>query len=234
MIKTTPTRKQKTKREVKHAKNGRDIHNHGLVPVFEKWQRDAGQFDDGKEVERGTDPLNEADDTKDLIKTEVGVPVVLDGILFASGKANISPQSYSILEKAYQTLIAYPEMEVEIQGHTDNTGSLSLNMRLSQERAESVRAYLTSKGIEGFRITAKGGMFGSHTPSNRSTNTLKTKRSEHDDRKNIDRFKRCAICSRHPVKLSGREGYDFLQFFHGKLPLTLYRGPIHRRTQWRL
>ncbi len=55
-----------------------------------------------------------------------------------------------------------PRSDLEVQGHTDSVGGDSYNMRLSQERAEAVRAYLLAKGIAGRRLLAKG--YGLHQP----------------------------------------------------------------------
>jgi OOP family OmpA-OmpF porin len=55
-----------------------------------------------------------------------------------------------------QALKAQPELNVEIQGHTDNTGAHSYNVDLSQRRAQSVKAYMVSSGIDGARMTTKG------------------------------------------------------------------------------
>ena len=55
-----------------------------------------------------------------------------------------------------------PNLKIEISGHTDNTGSASLNDKLSQERAEAVVNYLKSKGVAANRMTAKG--YGSSKP----------------------------------------------------------------------
>ena len=55
-----------------------------------------------------------------------------------------------------------PSLKIEISGHTDNTGSASLNASLSQDRAEAVVKYLTTKGIAGSRMTAMG--YGSSRP----------------------------------------------------------------------
>ena len=87
---------------------------------------------------------------------EVGAKIVLDGITFATGKTDITPNSEFILEKALNTLVAYPDMEVEIQGYTDNVGSRSGNLRLSQRRADAVRTWLVQRGINPGRIIAKG------------------------------------------------------------------------------
>jgi OOP family OmpA-OmpF porin len=57
---------------------------------------------------------------------------------------------------------ANPDVKVEIQGHTDSRGSLALNERLSQQRAEAVRDYLIGQGIAAERLTARG--YGPHNP----------------------------------------------------------------------
>lgn len=116
---------------------------------------DGGSVNDAIEVDRGTDPNNAEDDVI-LEVAEVGAKVVLDGIVFESGKADISEVSKEILQQAYQTLIAYPEMAVEIHGYTDSSGSRSGNIGLSQRRADSVRAYLIRRGIAADRLSARG------------------------------------------------------------------------------
>jgi outer membrane protein OmpA-like peptidoglycan-associated protein len=131
-----------------------------------KADTDGGSVNDGTEVARGSDPLNPADDVppkKEELKVEVGKAIVLEGIVFATGKADITPETETNLEKAYNTLAQNPEIVVEIQGHTDNTGKKATNMKLSQARAESVKAWLVKKGIAAERITAKG--FGPDKPA---------------------------------------------------------------------
>jgi outer membrane protein OmpA-like peptidoglycan-associated protein len=116
-----------------------------------KTDTDSGSVDDFTEIRRGTDPLDPEDD---IIQT--GVPIVLEGITFETGKADITPESESILQSALETMKTYPDMVVEISGHTDNTGDAQLNKTLSQKRADSVRNYLINKGIEPDRIIAIG------------------------------------------------------------------------------
>jgi outer membrane protein OmpA-like peptidoglycan-associated protein len=131
-----------------------------------KADTDGGTVNDGTEVARGTDPLNPADDVpqkKEELKVEVGKAIVLEGIIFATGKSEITPESEANLEKAYNTLAQNPEIVVEIQGHTDNVGKKAANVKLSQARAEAVKAWLVKKGIAADRVTAKG--FGPDKPA---------------------------------------------------------------------
>ncbi len=118
---------------------------------------DGGTIGDGVEVKRGTDPLDPNDD---IVK--IGVPIVLEGITFATNKSDITPESEVVLAKALKTLQTYPEIFVEISGHTDNVGSNSSNQKLSQRRADSVRGWLLSKGILADRVTAVG--YGEESP----------------------------------------------------------------------
>ena len=112
---------------------------------------DGGSVDDFTEVKRGTDPLNAEDD---VIK--IGVPIVLEGIMFDVNKATIRPESEDKLMKALKTLTTYPDILVEIGGHTDSDGSAKSNEKLSLARAESVKAWLVAKGVDPSRISTKG------------------------------------------------------------------------------
>jgi len=80
----------------------------------------------------------------------------LKGVTFETGKTTILPSSTKILEATVKGLQKYDSVKVEISGHTDNVGGEEFNMKLSQERAESVRSYLIKKGIAEDRITAVG------------------------------------------------------------------------------
>jgi outer membrane protein OmpA-like peptidoglycan-associated protein len=61
--------------------------------------------------------------------------------------------------KAYNTLDQNPDIEVEIQGHTDNVGKHDYNITLSQSRADAVKKWLVNAGISSSRITTKGFAF---------------------------------------------------------------------------
>lgn len=111
---------------------------------------------DQAETVNGYEDNDGCPDKKPEIAVEKGKAIVLEGINFASGSAKLTANSKTILDKVVRTLRENPEIEVEIRGYTDNTGSYEGNVRLSQKRAEAVRDYLIANGIEASRIVAKG------------------------------------------------------------------------------
>jgi outer membrane protein OmpA-like peptidoglycan-associated protein len=111
---------------------------------------------DTKETYNGYEDKDGCPDVKPEIAVEKGESIVLEGVYFATGSANLTPNSKSILDKVVRTLQNNPKIEVEIRGHTDITGSYQTNMRLSQERADAVKIYLMNNGIDAMRIRTKG------------------------------------------------------------------------------
>src|SRR6267143_1351200 len=91
-----------------------------------------------------------------ILFNEAKTPVVLRGVTFETGRSALKPDSYTILDIVAASLIANPDIKIEISGHTDNTGSAATNTRLSQARADAVRTYLASKGVSPDRMVAKG------------------------------------------------------------------------------
>jgi OOP family OmpA-OmpF porin len=81
---------------------------------------------------------------------------VVPGIAFDTGKATIKPSSFPTLDAAAKVLSDYPDLRVEISGHTDSTGTLERNLQLSGERAAAVKGYLIGKGIASDRIETRG------------------------------------------------------------------------------
>jgi len=94
-----------------------------------------------------------------LEKVEVGATVVLENIFFETNKATLKPESYTQLEQVLKFLNSNPSVRMEISGHTDNTGTLKYNTKLSQSRAEAVVRYLVERGIDASRFDAKGYAF---------------------------------------------------------------------------
>lgn len=86
-----------------------------------------------------------------------------DKIMFGFDKSDLNDASKASLNNLVTILNKYPDTDIEIQGHTDNTGSASYNMSLSKRRATSVSNYLYSQGIASNRTTIKG--YGESAPN---------------------------------------------------------------------
>jgi outer membrane protein OmpA-like peptidoglycan-associated protein len=91
-----------------------------------------------------------------LVKVKVGKKVVLNNILFQTGKSILTSSSYTEIDRLLGIMNDNPRMKIEISGHTDNTGSLQLNLKLSEDRAKAVVMYLVQKGIDRIRLEYKG------------------------------------------------------------------------------
>ena len=88
--------------------------------------------------------------------------LVVRAVDFEFNSADLTLPARQTLDEVAASLVKQPELKVEIQGYTDSTGSAEYNLRLSQKRAESVRSYLISKGVNPAGLTAKG--FGKANP----------------------------------------------------------------------
>jgi outer membrane protein OmpA-like peptidoglycan-associated protein len=90
--------------------------------------------------------------------------LVLEGINFAYDSSALTPESFAILDRVAQALLApeWANSRWQIAGHTSGIGTHEYNMRLSQRRAEAVRAYLVSRGVPNGRLTPVG--FGEANP----------------------------------------------------------------------
>ncbi|MFO7570332.1 MAG: OmpA family protein [Smithellaceae bacterium] len=108
------------------------------------------------------------------VKKEAAViPVIIEkgkvtlNVQFDTNKATIKKGFYDDVDELGEVMKQYPDINVEVDGHTDNVGSVALNNRLSQARADAVVKYLVEKhGIEASRLTAKGFGFSQPVASN--------------------------------------------------------------------
>lgn len=91
-----------------------------------------------------------------LKKVEVGIKVVLENIYFETGKAVLRPESNEALDQVFRFIQNNPSIRLEISGHTDNTGSLRINQKLSRDRAAAVVSYLVQRGISQERLESRG------------------------------------------------------------------------------
>lgn len=158
-----------------------------------KKDTDGGGLDDNVEVSRNMNPLMAQDDVprqkeeKKVVTFEIdnGKDVVLEGIVFETGSARVTRESERILDEVVSELRTNTGLTVEVQGHTDNTGSRSTNMKLSQQRADAVKDYLMKKGIAGERLVAKG--YGPDRPITANTSAEERKRNRRIAFSKVDR-----------------------------------------------
>jgi outer membrane protein OmpA-like peptidoglycan-associated protein len=104
---------------------------------------------------------------------------VLDDCNFESGKENLEESAYTVLDELVAYLVRKDDERIEVGGHTDNVGTAASNLLLSQNRANTVRAYLLTKGVDPLRVTAKGyGMSKPVAPNTTAAGKAQNRRTE--------------------------------------------------------
>jgi outer membrane protein OmpA-like peptidoglycan-associated protein len=91
-----------------------------------------------------------------LVPIEIGESVKLNNVFFVQSKAELLHIAYPELDRLAEVLANNPTIEIELSGYTDNIGDPQKNLELSEQRVETVKEYLVSKGINAKRITGKG------------------------------------------------------------------------------
>ena len=152
----------------------------GIVDTKDKCPNDAEDRDGFRDDDGCPDPDNDEDkvlDADDMCPNEPGpadkdpkgcpqkpaLAVVAENeikisqqIHFEYNRAAVRPDSFPVLDAVAEIMKRYPEMNFEIQGHTDNRGGVDYNKRLSDQRAAAVKTYLIEHGIAADRLTSHG------------------------------------------------------------------------------
>ncbi len=107
------------------------------------------------------DNIDQCPDTPRGVQVDaVGCPlkgsITLEGVTFETNSAELTVDSHGALDTIAAGLKKHPRLKVEIQGHTDSTGTPPYNLKLSQRRADAVRSYLVSSGVNPEQLITKG------------------------------------------------------------------------------
>jgi outer membrane protein OmpA-like peptidoglycan-associated protein len=108
---------------------------------------------------RLSEQLNSILQTRDSAR---GLIVSMSDVLFDTGKYSLKPAAREKLARVAGILLAYPGLDIEVGGYTDNVGGDEMNQELSENRANSVRDYLVQEGVTASSVSAKG--FGNTVP----------------------------------------------------------------------
>lgn len=127
-----------------------------LIPVNGTYSLKYKNFTTDVEYTKMTIPADKEATYEVGIKIDPPKDFVLANVYFDTGKSALKPTSFKALNDLVEVLKLKNTMTVEIQGHTDDVGKEEDNFKLSQERADAVKKYLVSKGVEEVRVTAKG------------------------------------------------------------------------------
>lgn len=147
----------------------------GVVDDYDLCPDDAEDFDGFADEDGCPDMDNDADGVPDAQDQCPGTPsglsvgangcpeiaeisgaLILDGVTFRPGSDELMSSSFAALDRVVASLLAYPEVTVEIQGHTDSVGETAYNLNMSRRRADTVRNYLMGRGVAPERLTAVG------------------------------------------------------------------------------
>jgi OOP family OmpA-OmpF porin len=132
----------------------------------------------GLKVDASGCPIEVTEKETELLDTGM---IRLQNVNFDTGKATLLPESYAALDEVGGILMKWPQLSIEIGGHTDSRGSAGKNQVLSEQRAQSVKDYLVDKfpALAGSQLTVKGYGFARPLVKNNSAlNMAKNRRVE--------------------------------------------------------
>jgi outer membrane protein OmpA-like peptidoglycan-associated protein len=112
----------------------------------------------GNKMDKQAREIDNAIPGADVERVGEGIKLTLNenAVRFDTGKSTLTPTAAANLDKLVQVFNDYPDTNIVIYGYTDSTGSLEINQKLSEQRAASVKSYLSSKGISSARFTTTG------------------------------------------------------------------------------
>lgn len=129
--------------------------------VAQQAQQNERQADGEKAAMRAqlSERLNKILATRDSAR---GLIVSMPDVLFGTGAYSLKPGAREKLAKVAGILIAYPELNIQVGGYTDNVGNDEMNQKLSEKRADAVRDFLVEQGVSASSVSARG--FGNTVP----------------------------------------------------------------------
>jgi outer membrane protein OmpA-like peptidoglycan-associated protein len=111
----------------------------------------------GRQMDKQAEEIKENVPDVEVIRVEEGIIVEFsNSVLFGFDKSDLSREARGNLDKMVKVLHNYKDTDIQIQGHTDSSGSEAYNQNLSEERASKVASYLISQGIHKNRLTTIG------------------------------------------------------------------------------
>lgn len=117
----------------------------------------------GRRMDKQAEELQRDMQNAKVERVGEGIKITFDsGILFDTNKSDLRPASMTEIQKMAAILQKYPDTNVIIEGHTDNSGSDAINQPLSERRAQAVANYTTAQGVDATRVETKG--YGSSQP----------------------------------------------------------------------
>lgn len=164
--------------------------SNGGCPAFRSMGPVVTKDADGDGIEDDQDKCPKEPETKNGYHDEDGCPDEIpsaiakfsgsiEGVVFKTGSAELDARSNPVLSKAAEVFKKYPDIRVEISGHTDNVGNADANTQLSQKRAEAVKAWFGKHGLSDSRFDARGyGPQKPIAPNDNETGRAKNRRVE--------------------------------------------------------
>ena len=111
----------------------------------------------GRRMDKQAEELRRDLEGAQVERVGEGIKITFDsGILYPINSAELQPGAKTELAQLAETLKKYPDTNILIEGHTDNTGTREINQPLSERRAQSVASYLATMGVDRTRMTTQG------------------------------------------------------------------------------